>query len=260
MSNSKFQSSREMLQTDYERRRKKNPKFSKRAYANLLGLSSGRLSDLLSGKTPLTEKKARSIVYKLGFSAKEKIHFLLLAEKESRARLKTTVRNPVKSYRLSLDEFSFINDWEFFSLISLIQTSTFKSDRGWIAKKLGISPERLDQVLDHLVNLRFIEIDEKNNISTVYQSLSTVTDIPSDMLKKANATRILQSLEKMNEIDPLWRDVTSMTFPVNPDKITEAKVLIRRFKAKMAKMMGQEKTSEIYSLNIQLVPISKLGV
>lgn len=255
----KFQSSREMLQYSYQLKQSKNPKFSQRSYAKMLGISSGRLTEIFNGKAPITEKKARAIVTKLKFSAVDKLQFLTLVENETISRLKHPA-NVKKARRLSHDEFAIISDWEYFALMSLIETSTFKSDKNWIAKKLEISNERLEIVLQTLQSENLIKINDKKQISNTYRSMSTLTDIPSEVLKKANKDCILQGIEKMYSTAPDLRDVTSMAFPVDLNKLPKAKALIRKFKIKMTELMPQKTTSEIYNLNIQLVPVSKIGV
>lgn len=255
----KFQSSREMLQFTYQLKQSKNQKFSQRSFAKTLGISSGRLTEIFNGKAPITEKKARAIITKLKFSAADKLQFLTLVENETNSRLKRPA-NVKKSRKLSHDEFAIISDWEYFALMSLIEISTFKSDKNWIAKKLEISNERLEVVLQTLQAENLIKINDKKQISNTYRSMSTLTDIPSDILKKSNKDCILQGVDKMYSTAPDLRDVTSMTFPVDLNKLPKAKALIRKFKAKMTELMPQKTTSEIYNLNIQLVPLSKIGV
>ncbi|MFV8257742.1 TIGR02147 family protein [Bdellovibrio bacteriovorus] len=259
----KFLNTRDVLLADYQIRRKKNPRFSLRSYAKLLGISSGRLSDILNGRSPLTEKKALALVERLSLEPFEKQHFLRLAENEALQRSEgRTVRGRKKSaaYRLRMDQLALIEEWEHFALMSLIETSTFRFDKKWIARKLGLTQARLEEVLEKLLSLSFVAIDSTGQLKNVHRAMSTLTDIPSAALKNANTSCIMQALEKMHSVDVLDRDITSMTFPVDPQQIKEAKKLIREFKGKMAKLMKKGSTSEIYNLNIQLVPVSELGV
>lgn len=261
MPNQKFATSKDVLLFDYNNKKSKNARFSKRSYAKLLGLSSGRLTEILNGKAPLTEKKAQAIVNKLGLEPYEKQYFLRLVENENlqRSERRGRAEYGVVPRRLKMDEVVLVQDWEYFALMSLIEVSTFKSDKKWIAKKLGLPQSRVEEVLQRLVAMGFVRMDE-NGIRNIHRSMSTLTDIPSEALRKANASCILQGLEKMSTVDILARDITSMTFPVDPRNLKEAKKLIREFKSKMARLMKQGQTSEIYNLNIQLVPVSELGV
>lgn len=260
MKKSKFKTSREILQFDYEAKKKKNSRFSMRSYAKMLGISSGRLSEILSGKSPLTEKKARSIIEKLSLDTQDKQYFLRLVENENHFRSQTRGQSQTTTTRkLNIEEFSVICDWEYFSLMALIETSTFKSETKWIAKKLGISVVRTQEVLLRLQKLGFIS-REDGEYKNTHRSLSTLTDIPSSALRKANTECILHGLEKMDMIDVHLRDITSITLPVNIKKLKEAKMLIRKFKSQMSRLLAKDDTTEIYNLNIQLVPVSQIGI
>jgi uncharacterized protein (TIGR02147 family) len=258
---SKFTTSRDVLKLDFSNRREANPRFSQRAYAQVLGVSSGRLTEILSGKSPITVGKAQSIMHKLELPESDQKEFLRLVEREivnrGDGRRKTRIST---ERRLKEEDFKIISDWEYFTLMSLIEMSTFKSDTKWIAKKMGISVERCEEVIAHLQQHDLITIDSNGDFKNTYRSMSTMTDVPSEVLRKANSDCILHAIEKMNTIDLLARDVTSMTFPVDPKKIKEAKEIIREFKKKMVKLMNGGKTSEIYNLNVQLVPVTDLGV
>lgn len=72
----------EILIYDYEMRRTRNPRFSKRSYAKLLGVSSGRLTDLMNEKISLSEKMALSVYKKLDLPLGEQELFLSLVRNE----------------------------------------------------------------------------------------------------------------------------------------------------------------------------------
>lgn len=252
-----FKKSVEILIHDYEIRKKRNPRFSKRAYANLLGLSSGRLTDVLSERSPLAVKSAAKIAKKLIVPTQEQELFVALVENEQVARRQKTGSG--KQKRLNLDEFAIISDWEYFAFMALLETSVFKNDVSWIAKKLGISVQRTKEIIEHLTTHNFITKNELGTFSNVHNSLSTLTDIPSEVLQKANVDCILSGIQRMNTVGILERDVTSLTLPISVRKIPALKSLIREFKSKAAALMHNEHTDEVYNLNIQLVPVTQIG-
>lgn len=256
-----FSKSKDILQAEFDTRKAKNSRYSKRSYALQLGLSSGRLVEILSGKSQISFEKALEVAEKMRLSESDKRYFLLIVQNEIAVRFdgrkKHTSR---KAKRLSIDEFAIISDWEYFAFMALVETKTFKNDPAWVAEKLGISEIRTKQVISYLKSQKYISEDSKGKIENRHDTLSTLTDIPSAILRKANKECILQGLEKLETIDVLMRDVTSMTLPVHPDKIPDVKNLIRKFKSEVTALMADQPTSEIYNLNIQFVPVSKLGV
>lgn len=226
----KYMRAVEILYQDYEMRRVKNPRFSKRSYARILGVSSGRLTDILNQKSPLSEKMAATFATKLILSPEERDYFLHLVENEQQTRVdrrRKTSRLPIK--KLSLKEYESLSDWEYFAFLALIETSTFKSDITWIARKLNVDIDRMTNVIRSLQQLGFITIDSTGTIANVHKSLSTLNE-------------------------------TSLTLPVNPAKLKDAQSLIREFKMKMVNLLVDQDTSEVYNLNIQLVPISTSGI
>lgn len=257
MEKNNFKNSTEILLHDYELRKQRNSKYSQRAYAKHLEISSGRLTDLFNGKGNLSIKMANSIAAKLALSQKEKDLFITLVENEVQAR--PDHRKNVRSKgnrQLQLDEFAVISDWEYFAFMALVETKTFKADPLWIAKKMNLTVQRVQEVIDHLREKNFISVAADGSIQNVHHSLSTLTDIPSEVLKKANIECIQQGIEKVHSVDVQLRDVTSLTFPVALDKMKELKALIREFKLKAQALMDNQTTSEVYNLNIQLVPIT----
>jgi hypothetical protein len=53
-----------------------------------------------------------------------------------------------------------------------------------------------------------------------------------------------------------FRDFSSMMMAIDPDKISEAKTIIREFRLKMDSLMEQGHKREIYQLAIQFYPLS----
>lgn len=73
------------LYQDFLKRKKKNPRFSLRAYAKYLAMSHGKLSEVFSNKRCLTPTLARRIMVKLDWSTEQKRLFLDAIEFESKA-------------------------------------------------------------------------------------------------------------------------------------------------------------------------------
>lgn len=256
-----IKSAKDFLLHDYSQRRQRNPRFSKRSYAFYLGLSNGRLTEILSGKSPITEKRAKAIVGKLNLDDGEKTLFLRFVENENQSRHDGRKRVSYSmAKRLQLDEFAVVSDWEYFALMALIETAVFRSDVDWISRKLGITQQRCQEVLNRLVELDYIQTNEVGSYKNNYKAMSTLTDIPSSVLRKANKECILQGIEAMESIDVQMREITSLTLPTDLGKLKAAKSLINKFKEEMSLLCETEQASEIYNLNIQFVPVSKLGV
>ncbi|WP_142696574.1 DUF4423 domain-containing protein [Bdellovibrio sp. NC01] len=90
----KFSKSIEVLQHDYQSKREKNPAYSKRAYAKALGISSGRLVDLLNERIPLTMKTAVQISERIFLSDEDRALLFELTRNEQYQRLDGRRKTP----------------------------------------------------------------------------------------------------------------------------------------------------------------------
>ncbi|MEK2646504.1 TIGR02147 family protein [Bdellovibrio sp. BCCA] len=240
------------LQDVLETRRLRNPKYSMRAFARDLGLSPGRLSDLLSGRR-LPGKELRSrIVNALKMSEDESKQFLNLIEKQ-----KLLVDEKGDAHQLSEDEFALIADWENYAVMMLMGTHDFRSHEPWMAERLGISESRIRKALERLHRLNLIKL-EKGLWERTHHRVTTTHDVPSQILRESHRQILEQAIASLMQDDPAIRDITSITIPSDPEKIPEAKKIIRDFRRKMTRLLTEGRSTEVYNLNIQLVPVTKV--
>ena len=54
-----------------------------------------------------------------------------------------------------------------------------------------------------------------------------------------------------------FREISSLSLAVDPDKVSEAKALIKKFKEELTELMTEGDVREVYQFNVQLFPISK---
>ncbi len=247
----------DFLEIDYQARKSRNYRYSKRSYAKLLGISSGRLTDILAGRYPITSKKAASWAKLMVIPEVEIKTFLLLTQNEQQNRVdKRSKSKLTSSKQLNHDQFAVVSDWEYFAFMALVETAEFRSDRQWISRKMRISEERVQEIIQLLQQQEFITIDAEGTIKNAHNSMSTLSDIPSSVLQKANRERILLGLERMHLADVLMRDITSLSLPVDKKQIPKAKKLVRKFKGEMLELLRGSNSSEVYNLNIQFVPMT----
>jgi transcriptional regulator with XRE-family HTH domain len=78
-----MKSAAEYLICTFNDRKDKNPRYSLRAFARSLGVSSGQLSEILSGKRPLSHKLARRISMALALTEEESQKLIFLVSQQS---------------------------------------------------------------------------------------------------------------------------------------------------------------------------------
>ncbi len=237
---------REWLLAEFERLKAKNSRFTLRAMANRVKLSPGRLSELMSGKRRITPKAAQKIAVQLGLDPRRQAQFVATAQ--------APVRHQYR--RLELDQFSVIADWYHFAILSLMETKNFRSSESWIASRLGISAIQVKAAIFRLQRLGLIKSENDEWISSGGH-LETPSDIVSSALRKSHRQDLQRAIAALDGIPLDERDITSMTMAIDPRRLPEAKARIKQFRKDMAAFLESGVATEVYSLNVQLIPISK---
>lgn len=232
-------------------RRRKNPKYSMRAFARDLSLTQGRLWELIHGR------------YIPGTKVTERISELLKLTPEDRAKMQTLIAaekaQPVSTMRsVSNDEFAMISDWEHLAIFNLISTKGFDHTINSIVTRLEISQLQAEGALNRLVDQGLV-VEEDGRFVPAYTNITTQNEVPSEVLREFHRQIIGRSVTSLQRDSVDSRSITSMVFPANVKNLAKAKKIIAEFNVRMAELMDKGDTTEVYSLAVQLVPITVAG-
>lgn len=248
-----------VLKEELVERQKKNPSYSLRSYADYLGIHPGTLSAVLNGKRTLPLSAADRVADRLGLSPRRKIHFLknLATEK---ARFKY-LSEEEKEKQVILDEANYkvIAQWEHYAILTLIETANFNPDNGWIAQRLGVSVNQIEVAMERLLRSGLLVKTEDGNYKKTFSKLKTSEDVISPALQRAHLEELDLGKEKIEKIDVLQRDFSSITIAVNPKNLEKAKTAIYEFRQKMRSILEEGEKEEVYQLCIQLYPLTTIG-
>jgi uncharacterized protein (TIGR02147 family) len=246
---------RHLLANEFAKRKQRNVQYSLRAFARDLDIPPGRLSEIFSQKRALTLGIAEKISLRLVLSPTEKKKLLEPFKQKSGGD------NPdSEDYKLVEDDvFYLLSEWHHFAILNLIETRNFKNDPKWIAKRLAISALDVTLSLDRLERLGLIKISG-GKVAATEKNLKTSDQKVNHALRKAHRDSLEQAIQAIDEVPIELRDISSMVIPVNMKRLNGAKKLIRDFRRKLMRFLEQGEKSEVYNLNIQLVPVTKVGV
>ncbi|RZA03387.1 MAG: TIGR02147 family protein, partial [Proteobacteria bacterium] len=161
-----------------------------------------------------------------------------------------------KELRLQADQFHLIADWHCFAILSLLETAGAKSKPAWIAQRLGISAAAAEGAMERMARLGLLE-EGKTGYRLTGQSFTTSDEIASSAIKK-NHSQLLELAKASLERDPLeMRDLLSTTLAIDPAKLPEAKALMGDFREKLSNFLRSGKKQEVYSLQLQLILLSR---
>lgn len=245
---------RDYIKNEFETRKKRNPSFSLRSFAQWLGVSPAQMSQVLSGKRNLTMKMAMKISDKLCHSPQERIEFLNLLNPEA---IKEKIENhDSKFVQIQDDEFSLIADWYHFAILSLSQVENSKADPRWISRRLGIDVTVAREALERLERLNIIEIKE-GRYKQLSKLIKTSTDVTSKAIQKYHKQNLNVAYHKLETVPIELREFTAITMPVNTKNIAKAKKYMTEFKRKISDLLTEETNDEVYTFSAQLFPATK---
>lgn len=250
----------EWLFDKYESLRNRNQRYSLRAFAKKLDIPNSRLIQIIHHKRYVNDELAQQLINKLQPPMSEQQKLLELIKKEEHHRKVRKSFGPPPSFNtklLQLDQFSLISDPIHYSLLALMETDTFQSNIQWISNKLNKDSDEIKTALDCLKRLGFIEIEPEIKLIDA-KFVETPSDIPHQALRDHQSAKIKEALVALDELPVHIRDHTSITIPVNPEKLPEAKKIIKEFRRKMSQLLSSGQTSDVYHLCIQLFPTTRI--
>ena len=237
----------------WEERKRKNSRYSLRAFAQGLGLSPTTLSQVMSGKRPFSTKVARQIFEAMGTEPNVREHIMRLITRE---KLGSTQSPDDQRMLLDADIFQSISEWYHYAILGLGALRKNRCDPRWIATRLSITPSLAAEAFERLLRLKLIE---KKGTSFRQQTdpLSFSSSIANSAIRNFHH-QILDLAQRSLDEDPLdARDFGVMTMAIDPDKLDQARVMIKEFRRELSKFLEQGESRRVYSLAIQLFPIDK---
>lgn len=257
-----------VIESEFEKRKVKNPQYSVRAFARDLNVHHTTLLGALNGSRSLSRPTLEKVLERLGVDGAQKNLILrdLLGEKFKKGALKIDrdlkamgdqVGNQAKiEKKLSIQEFERVSSWYHFAILELTEIEGFKSDAQWVGRRLNISTECAANALE---NLKAVGLLQKigNRWRKAHLSLTTYPKSrTSESLKQRQKDILLKSVEAIDATKLEQRAHHAMTFPIDPSKIPYAKKKIREFIYEMTQLLEVSPKEEVYELQISLFPLS----
>ena len=238
-----------------------------RAFARDLGVSSARLSQVLSRKHGLSIEAAQEFATKLKLNTDETKWFVesvgalhsrnKSAKSEYSLKIQEYKRTAKKFSEIHLEYFKVISDWYHFAILELTYMEDFQNDHSWIAEKLGISLLEVSEAISRMKDLDLIT-EENGVLKDVFKFLATPNDVPSASLKKFNTQLMKKAMEALYEQDVMKREIASNIFSVRKDKVPEFKEKLRVFRRDMENEASQLKGKDaVYCLSMQFYELTR---
>jgi uncharacterized protein (TIGR02147 family) len=254
---------KQYLQQELERRCAKNPGYSLRAFAATLGISASTVSHFLNGRRKMTASTIRSLGTALNLGPQE-IHDFCESSAAPDRRSKITDQRKTENFEnLSLEAFSIAADWYHDAILELTHLRSFRNDKKWIAKVLGITVSEVNIAVERLKKLELLEVTSDGTWNDLSKMNTTILndEFTSGALRKYQKAILSKSQNSIDEVPISERDHTSIMLKVSKSRIPEIKQKIKVMRRELADFIRQsrDRHDEVYLLAISLFPVSKIN-
>lgn len=234
--------------------RVRNPAYSLRSMAKRIKISPAALSEVLNDKRRVSPKLAARILDSLSVSPVEKTELLGLFAGKTPSSI-PSAKNSLTE--LANDQFKVIANWYHFAILSLAETKDFRDDSQWIADRLNIRISDAEAAIERLKRLGMLHVGKSGHLEPSGEQFATSDEIASAALRGFHSEVLEMARYSLETVSIDRRDFTTVTMAVDPKRLSEAKKMIRRFRAKLCEYLEQGDRTEVYQLSINLFPLSQ---
>ena len=242
-------------------------KISASAISRKMGVTPSYIHYLVKGKAPLSLERANEIADVVEMSRLTKAEFIRavassLAKKSQVAVLVSLAGKTESLFKFKEMDPSLLNElcqWYVFAVLGLMNCRHFKPDIEWMAKKLELNRQFVEDALDRLERTGAIE-RTPNGWQVKSEWLSFTQEFSFGQLAKLHTsylTRAIIEMKKTLRDERSRRYISGTVLSVDPNKIADARKEIQRFRAKMSEFLSTSNDTEVYYLGVQLVPLTK---
>ncbi len=245
---------------EFEIRRERNSRYSLRAFARSLSMNPGRLSQLINGKRNVSLKLGETLAVAFSLSPNEKEEFLqAITREKQRNRKIIPTDDSAKDRYLEEEHFRLISEPHHIAILILLATKDFQSSPRWISERLGIPSITAKDAIERLQELGLMQVVD-GKFSTKETHITTGLDKTYAAAKITMRKHIEAALQSLDDDPPEHRSATCFTFSFTRERLPEAKEEIIKFQRRMDHLFGNDKEpDEVYNLNIQFVPVTKIN-
>jgi uncharacterized protein (TIGR02147 family) len=257
----------DILNTQFERRVAANRRYSLRAFARDMGVSTSLLSSLLNQKKGLSEKSALTICKNLGLSKVQTTVFMLSVKMthsrspQKRAQAQSEFQRLLtkKESKALLDDqtLNTIANWVHLTILELSDLPQCTHEVKWFAKMLGISEAVTGKAIKSLLDSGQLIFTNGRYLQSMNET-STEMDKPNPALKRFHSEIIDRAKQSLTDDPPEKREFIGITLAFDSSDLQEAKEMIRTFQEEFCERFyrSAKNRNSVYQLSTQLFPLT----
>lgn len=256
------------LRDTFRHKQKHNRLFSIRAWSKQMGFQChSSLVFFLNGKRPLRPEHVERLNRGLRLEGNEEKYFRLLVQRlhlasikdreDCESQLRLLSPSPEESF-LETEKFKSIADWLHMAILEMTHLKDFQSEAAWIAARLKfpVAELQVQEAIERLLQLGLLEWQAGRLIKTQGR-LTTPKDRASESIREHHRQVLANATLAIDQQGTQERVLNACTFTIDASKLDEAKDLILKFRADMAKLMEKKDGDETYQLAVQFFKLTE---
>lgn len=244
-----------------------NKKHSQRWVAKRAGFKSPQLlSMILSGQRNLGRDKAGDLAKALKLDDAETAYFLVAVELAAadRREAQEELLAKIKIYNqsgvfapISDEGIEIFREWYFPAVREAVALEGSKGTGEWIAERLGLTVDAVDEALDVLLDKGFLT-QSGDRLERSAPSVRTDRKKTYPLILAAYHMKVMERAYPALTLPRDRRHFEGLTFAVPRSKLPALKEMIQRFFREVDTLVEAEtKREEIYHLHCELFPMTK---
>lgn len=242
------------LKLELNARRLRNRRYSTRKFAKDLNISAAVMSRILNNKITVSKRILETI--------SKKIDIPYDLSKQVLNQTSNRVKQESQIKYLTIDQIKLIKSWYFSAVCEAITLPKFNQDTQWLAKKLCISKDSIDECIEFLFQCDLIKLDKTGQLLLSHKEISSLAIGPTKLeLMNLQEDFFKNSTMQIKTCRIEERDHSTIVMSMDRELIDDVKLRIKKFRRELAthiEKKSADNKNSVYQLSIGFSPLIKL--
>ena len=234
------------LNQQFQNLKERNPRFSMRSFAKKLGLSIATLSEVMSGKATLSERRAIDVIEKIGLSPELENQLLMMLKQPPRHRAE----------ELPTEVYSSVSSWQARALLFACQEHFGKSE-DQLRNDLGFSSKEIEEIVSQLVSENLLTRDHQGLLFRPKKILKTTDGISNESVRQMHHENLKSAAAALDTLPVDERDFTFVHLSIHPKDLDKVREEIRHLHARILTFHQDSAESISFQVAVQAYPMSQ---
>lgn len=257
------------LRDYYEYKKKTQPSFSLRFFADKAGLSShAHLKLTIDGKRNITKNTVTKLIHGLGLINQRAAYFENLVffnqaetDEEKKAYYEQLIKCSPRSklHKMDKAQFRIFREWHHSVILEMVGLRGFKAIPDLISKKLRgmVTPGQVQESLNLLLELGLL-VKTANGYRQRDPMITTDDEVQDMMVKLYHQQMMRISNNMLNELPSEERDFSALTFSIKREDFPKLKKHIQLMRKELLDFSAKAgEGDDVVQVNIQLFPLTR---